>query len=380
MLSPLDDYPVHQIPEVMRHVATSDRNFYDRYYFNLFAPVHDLFVVIGYGQYPNLGTADAFVIASRGTDHRVVRASRELGTDRMDTSVGPVRVEVLEGLKRLRVVCDPAGAGEPDDAGIELDVTFEGVIPATLEPRHYQREFERVTFDTQRLAQTGRWSGRLRIGDESFDVEPDGWWGYRDRSWGVRPVGEAEPPGIKASQAGGTFFWIYTPIQFADHTLLVIAQEVEDGSRVLEMAMRVWNDGRVEELGRPEHEVTFVPGTRAASHVTWHLTEPDGTPLTVDIEPTFPCYLLKGTGYGMDEDWRHGMWQGELKVQRLAWDLGDPTVRAGIFGLFENKARVTASGPGGEQQGWGMLEFACLGAHARSGFAGWEDIGLFPPG
>ena len=33
-LSPLDDYPVHQIPEVMRHVGTSDRNFYDRYYFN----------------------------------------------------------------------------------------------------------------------------------------------------------------------------------------------------------------------------------------------------------------------------------------------------------------------------------------------------------
>ena len=35
-LSPLDDYPVHQIPEVMRHVGTSDRNFYDRYYFSAF--------------------------------------------------------------------------------------------------------------------------------------------------------------------------------------------------------------------------------------------------------------------------------------------------------------------------------------------------------
>jgi hypothetical protein len=35
-LSPLDDYPVHQIPDVMRHPGTSDRNFYDRYYFNAF--------------------------------------------------------------------------------------------------------------------------------------------------------------------------------------------------------------------------------------------------------------------------------------------------------------------------------------------------------
>src|ERR1035438_8071821 len=31
VLSPLDDYPVHQISEPMRHVGTSDRNFYDRY-------------------------------------------------------------------------------------------------------------------------------------------------------------------------------------------------------------------------------------------------------------------------------------------------------------------------------------------------------------
>ena len=33
-LSPLDDFPFHQTSESMAHVATSDRNFYDRYYFN----------------------------------------------------------------------------------------------------------------------------------------------------------------------------------------------------------------------------------------------------------------------------------------------------------------------------------------------------------
>ena len=36
MLSNLDDFPIHQTSEPMRHVATSDRNFYDRYYFNGF--------------------------------------------------------------------------------------------------------------------------------------------------------------------------------------------------------------------------------------------------------------------------------------------------------------------------------------------------------
>jgi hypothetical protein len=63
VLSPLDDYPVHQISEPMRHVGTSDRNFYDRYYFNIHGTgdVHgtdeELFCVIGVGQYPNLSVA-----------------------------------------------------------------------------------------------------------------------------------------------------------------------------------------------------------------------------------------------------------------------------------------------------------------------------------
>ena len=35
-LSSWDDYPVHQSPDWIAHVATSDRNFYDRYYFNAF--------------------------------------------------------------------------------------------------------------------------------------------------------------------------------------------------------------------------------------------------------------------------------------------------------------------------------------------------------
>ena len=58
MLSPLDDYPVHQISEPMRFVGTSDRNFYDRYYFNIHGAegVHgshdELFAVVGLGQYP----------------------------------------------------------------------------------------------------------------------------------------------------------------------------------------------------------------------------------------------------------------------------------------------------------------------------------------
>ena len=66
MLSTADEYPIHQVAETIRNVGTSDRNFYDRYYFNLHASSDELFMVTGMGQYPNLGVADAFVCISHG--------------------------------------------------------------------------------------------------------------------------------------------------------------------------------------------------------------------------------------------------------------------------------------------------------------------------
>jgi hypothetical protein len=235
MLSSWDDFPVHQTSDVIRHVATSDRNFYDRYYFNLHASSDELFMVMGLGQYPNLGVQDAFAVVRRGPRHRVVRASRELG-DRMDVSVGPFRVEVVEPLRKVRFVL-----GETEH-GIACDLSWEGAIPAFEEPRQYIRKHGRVLFDTSRFAQTGRWSGVLRVGDEHFDVTPDRWWGTRDRSWGVRPVGEPEPAGIRGAEGQMTGMWNYSPMQFEDHSILYILNETNAGERPLEEAVRIWSD------------------------------------------------------------------------------------------------------------------------------------------
>lgn len=366
MLSPLDDYPIHQVAEPVRHVGTSDRHFYDRYYFNMHPCSDELFLITGMGQYPNLGVADAFVLVARGSQYHVVRASRELGLDRMDTSVGPIRVEVLEGLQRLRVVC------EPEDGPVEMDLTWEGSVPAYLEPRHFIRApHGRVVFDTQRLAQTGCWSGRLRVGDESFDVTPDRWWGSRDRSWGVRPVGEPEPPGISASRPR-TFFWNYAPMQFDDHSIVYICQEERDGTRVIEGADRVraGSDGEVESLGRPEHELEFESGTRNVKRATIRMQEPDGSPLEVTVEPILPVYLGLGTGYGAEGGWRHGMYQGPLKVEAFSIDLQDPDVQAKMFGVVDSVARFEVDG----RVGYGLWEYMVLGPHDRYGFEAFDDM------
>ena len=72
-LSTMDDYFVHQFPEPVQHVGTSDRNFYDRHYFNVHAGRDDFFLIMGLGQYPNLGTQDGFVSVRRGNTQTTLR-------------------------------------------------------------------------------------------------------------------------------------------------------------------------------------------------------------------------------------------------------------------------------------------------------------------
>ena len=142
-LSPMDEFLAHQTCDTFDHVFTSDRNFYDRYYFNLHSMSDEIFLITGMGQYPNLGTLDAFVSVSHGDTLHVVRASRELGHNRLNTTVGPFGVEVVEGLKKIRVWC------EPNEWNLSFDLTFDGTVPAVEEPRTFQRQpHGRVSMDT----------------------------------------------------------------------------------------------------------------------------------------------------------------------------------------------------------------------------------------
>jgi hypothetical protein len=351
MLSPLDDLPIHQVAEPISRVGTSDRNFYDRYYFNCHPCSDELFLILGMGQYPNLGTADAYALVVHDGVHRVVRASRELGPNRLDTGVGPFRIEVIEGLKRLRCTL------EPTEHGLAYDLTWDGFVPAHEEPRHLDRSVTgRVFLDACRLAQVGGWTGWIDVDGTRFEVTPDRWWGSRDRSWGIRPVGEPEPPGIAAVKGGGEFRWLYAPLRMDDHALFLLCQERADGSRVVEAAQRLWPDGRVDHLGRPELDLTWGPDGPGLHGQIQRAVITAGDVEAV-VTPVLPVHLGVGTGYGFDPDgWKHGAYQGELVVEGRTWDLRTDEGRGAMWGIVDSVARVEV----GDQVGWGLLEWLYL--------------------
>lgn len=369
----MDDHPIHQIAEPIRLVGTSDRNFYDRYYFNCHgSDPDDPWFIFGLGVYPNLGVADCFVVVRRGDDHLVVRGSRALGADRTDLRIGPFRLEVIEGLARLRISLEP-GHGD-----VDFDLTFTADAPAALEPRHFQRQLGRVTFDTQRFVQTGDWSGGLTVDGHRYDVTPDRWRGNRDRSWGVRPVGEAEPPGRRAADTdGNSFFWIYSVMRFADFAVVTVVQERRDGERIMDDARLIWADEErgVQWLGRVEHEVSFSPGGREPASATLRFIKPSGATTTVECTPVLANFLGFGTGYGLEQDWRHGMWQGEEKVESLRLKVPDldPTMK--LFCPIDYLASFTLTdADGAVHHGEGLFEFAVIGPHDQYGFTDYVDV------
>lgn len=369
---PLDEYPVHQAPLSMRHMASSDRNAYDRCYFNAHDRTGDIFLVTGLGVYPNLGVIDAYATVRRGAGDQVtVRMSDALGEDRMQQVVGPYRIEVLEPLRRIRLCC------EADEHGIGFDLTWTGSFPAVEEPPHLFRQGGRVILDACRFAQVGTWEGTLRVDGDEHPVTPDTWLGTRDRSWGIRPVGEPEPPGRAAAEADPAFgfWWTYVPLRFDDFAVILIAQEDGHGHRLVNEAVRVWPEstGRPpEQLGWPEYDIRYHPGTRNPSGATIHLTGRDRRALTLEVETRGYVALNCGPGYGGDPDWGHGRWCGRDFIERAAYDLTDPAVQARIpFSVVDHVGRATLDGA----EGFGLFEHGTFGLHLPSGFTDWGSVG-----
>jgi hypothetical protein len=365
---PLDEYPVHQVPLSLAFVGSSDRNFYDRCYFNAHDRTGELFLVTGLGVYPNLGVIDAYAVLRWGDRQHAVRFSDALDGDRrdqLDQSVGGYRIDVLEPLHRLRIVC------ERGDPGLSFDLTWQGSFPAIDERPHLLRAGSRPILDAARFAQLGAWTGELRVDRTDFSVSPDAWLGSRDRSWGIRPVGEGEPAGRNADEPLEGFWWLYAPIRFDEFAVVLIVQEAPDGFRTLNDASRVWTDGRVEQLGWPRVDIRYRSGTRHPEHATIHCTTPDGTPLTLEIDTLTHVGLNVGAGYGGDPDWGHGQWKGRGWSSDAVYDLTDPAVSGRIpFSVVDHVARATCDG----LEGWGLFEHGTMGRHDPSAFADWASV------
>lgn len=365
MLTPFDDYPLHQTSEPVAHTAQSSLNHYDRYFFNGYSRDGSLYFGAALGLYPNRKVMDAAFAVLRDGEEISVIASRRAPVDPTETRVGPISITVEEPFRRLRVRV------EPNESGLTADLVFGARSPVVEEPRFTLYDGSTAVFDYTRLTQWGAWDGTLGIDGEDQSIVPTEIVGCRDRSWGVRPVGAA-PPG--PGGFGPQFFWLWAPINFDDVCVHFDVNEYGDGRQWHSegLVMPVLSaptdpvfgpDVGIQTMASVRADVQWKPGTRRSEGATIHLVPHHGDEQVVTLEP-LSTFHMRGLGY-LHAEFGHGHWKGDLAVHTDRWKVDDIT---GVDPFRNLHVQQIVRATMGDRVGVGVFEQLALGPHEPSGF------------
>jgi hypothetical protein len=310
VLSPFDDYPIHPSADPIAHPATGDPNHYDRYWFNGHQRAGEFYFGAAMGHYPVRG-----------------------------------------------------------------DLTFRATTVAVEEPRQRTMSPDGVlTMDHTRLTQWGTWEGTISVDGDDLRVDPAQVPGTRDRSWGMRPVGQQlqtnRPPRIPQ------VFWMWAPLHFGDRFTHLALHEYSDGSRWLESALVLdpiregaapWSTEGVRECRDIRYAIEWEPGRREMRRADLRFTDPAEGEVEIALEKVF-TFRMRGIGYSHPY-WAHGSNHGDLETGResIKLDDFDPLDLSSIHIQNLVIARM------GDRTGVGVLEQFAMGAHAPTGLTGFLD-------
>lgn len=368
MLSPFDDFPIHPSADPICHPGSGDPNHYDRYWFNGHHQGGEFYFAAAMGHYPVRNIIDAaFSLVHNGVQHSIF-ASGVMPADR-STAVGPVRIEVAEPMRTIRFIV------EPNQHGIECDLTFRATTVAVEEPRQRRVSEEGVLLmDHTRLTQWGAWEGVIAVDGNQLPVYPAQVPGTRDRSWGVRPVG-AQLEHLRSSSLPQVF-WLWAPLHFGDRFTHLALHENADGSRWLESALVLdplpvgaapWSNAGVRKCSNIRYKLEWEHGRREMKSADLWFDDPTEGEVHVELQKVF-TFRMRGIGYWHPK-WSHGGLHGSLETGRESIQLDDfdPLDFASLH--VQNLVIATM----GERTGVGVLEQVHLGPHRPTGLTGILD-------
>ena len=365
MLTKADDYPIHQLPVPIAYAGT-DRNFYDRYFFNGYSKDGDVFFAAAMGIYPHLNVIDAsFCVVHEGKQYNV-HSSRILGMERMETFVGPIAVDVLEPLVKLRVRC------AENEHGVKGEFTFTRRAPAVEEPRFIQQIGPRTVMDYTRLTQNGTYEGWIEVNGARIELHGERIWGTRDRSWGVRPVGARDSQPV-APQPMPQFYWLWAPCNFEDRFSLYHINAHASGAPWNEAAvMGLAGDHAPVHMKTASSSVVYKSGTRHARSAEVKFSDGKKN-WKITFEPKWQFYMA-GLGY-MNPEWGHGHFKGENALGFELFDLAQTDENQFDRNHVQAFSTVTLESEDGERHvGSGVLEQLVFGPHVPSGFKDLLDV------
>ncbi|MBX9606253.1 MAG: hypothetical protein K2Y51_08510 [Gammaproteobacteria bacterium] len=374
MITTFDDYLIHQTPLALAHVGTTDSNAYDRYFLEGFVPDASLMFGGAFGLYPNRDAIDAaFSVSFEGTQYSLFTSGRA-PIERGDTRVGPIKVEILEPMRRLRLSVEDA------ERGFHADLVFDAVTGVIDEGRQTMTDGPRTSVDLTRYSQLGQWSGEIEVKGRRIALAGREVLGIRDHSWGVRPLG-----GGGSTRWAPQIYWFWGPLFFGDecmhwHLNDDVEGEIPDKFAALVPRVDAGGSGPLymrDTGGEYLFPVSFTPryrhGTRRIEHLVVQLNDKRGPRMTLEFIPD-PRLLfsLMGLGY-TNKAWEHGAWRGEAFTDENAWPSHE---QSPLFPRNWHMHHVCKVRRDDGKEGVAILEQCFFGPHKPSGLKGvtngWE--------
>jgi len=311
MLTPYDEYPVHQSPYPFSHIPSTDYNWDDGYYFAAHCPSQKTVLCTGLRVNANSDMVGGYAIININGIQTTFRFSRCWRRD-FNLVVGPFRIEFVEPLKKIRVTL------AENDSGLSFEMFWEGTSPPVLEDHHLATNRGRATTDQSRYSQAGKVSGWINFRGKHTVMDPEEWFGSRDHSWGLyaerpplSPVASLLPPRESKGPKRGFRFWTcWRTGEFSGHWEI---NEASDGRQIpLDDVFGVPFAGKLyrgwdEEypLVAARHEMEYHPGTRLAKRGRIYLTDKFGGEWIQDFEPAAPPWFPITMGYSPGS-WKDG--------------------------------------------------------------------------
>src|SRR6266702_2659290 len=324
VLTPFDDYPVHQTVLPIAHAGGGHPDYYDRFWFN--GHTEDYYFALAI--YPNRGIIDAAFGVVHDGWQRSVFASGRLPLDPTQTRVGPISVEITDPLRVNRVQVDAA------DLGLTADLTFQARTASFSEPRQTLLNGTRPVMDVTRLAQLGHWSGSIGLAGTPIILGPDTVCGTKDRSLGIRPVGQPAP--AAPSRSLPQIFFLWAPLNFATECLHFMTFEDAAGKPwaktaavlpVIPKDAPVFGPGtEAEPIEEARHQVRWAAELRRSQDATLTFSRA-GEPQRVQLKPLL-TFRMRGAGY-MHPTWgtAAGMMRWRCRASSTGSKNSTPSIR-----------------------------------------------------
>jgi hypothetical protein len=388
VLTPYDEYPVHQTSGPFTEIPSTDLGWDDGYFFGAYSAQAEAFLFTGLRVSPNSDVVGAYAGLMHRGIQRTVRLSRIWRPD-FDVAVGPLHFDIVEPMHRFGLRLGP------NPSALTFELEWTAVAPPYEEHHHLAMSRGRRTTDQTRYVQCGRPTGWIDTDGERLEVG-EGWHASRDRSWGLyaprRPLGDQRewlPPPEPGGRRRALRWWM--PFQTDDHVGFLHFHEDEDGRRdglgdVFATPFEGWIDrgGRRIGLVDVDHEASLAPGTRSLEWARLDVTDEDGGHWTIELrtatQPWFPLTIGYHQGSWSDggniatyhpaDDGVHVEHETlDLSVQPFEHQLyGGPAI-PGLYGM-EHVVVVRSTGPDGTTgHGLAQVELFIEGAYRPYGLA-----------